>query len=517
MRPPVGFDTPGIVFALGDGAGGFVAPDFIGSGHFVPTVDGDSGQEITNLRLFDANGDGKTDLVFSYSALDFTTNINYAGIAVQLGNGDGTFGGAQTLVFHSDAATTTQTFRVVATADLDDDANQDLLVMVRTNTFNPGAGQQEYELRVALGNGDGTFDAPVAVAMNDVLPGDGFVGRQYVPLAVEDMNGDATLDLVTLGASGTGSLQVAIALGNGDGTFQAANKTTYSAAYLFQGLGVGDLNGDDLPDVFIASPSGPPDSAVTFGNGDGTLQPITGSSSGTVGNELVYLTTGGATVAADFNGDDKTDVLTGSTLLLSTEASTPPPGFEPSASSVAGTAAAGDAVETTITFTPSSGFTGDITLSCSGLPEAASCAFDPATVSVSAGPVSTTLTISTTERTARLGPASGPKPLDPWIPGGVMLAGLLPFAVRYGSGRRQARRGAGGQLPFWRERPLWRTAVVLAGIAFLYSCGGGGYGGGSAPPPPPPPTGTPAGTYDIVINATSGATTRTLTYQLTVT
>lgn len=516
VRPPVGFDTPGIVIALGDGQGGFAAPGFFGSPHFVPTPDGDSGTDLTNLRIVDADGDGKADLLFSYSALDGTTGINYAGVAVQLGIGDGTFGDAQTLVFYQDAATTNQTFKVAATADLNKDARQDLLIMVRTTTFNSNVGQQEYELQAALGNGDGTFAAPVAVAMNDVLPGDGFSGTQYMPLAVADMNGDANPDLVTLGASSTGSLQVAVALGNGDGSFKAAGKTTYSAAYLGQSLGVGDLNGDSKPDVFVGSFAGPPESAVTLGNGDGTLQPVTGSSFGTVGNQLVYLITGGATTAADFNGDGKVDVLTGRTLLFTHEAMSTPPDFIPSATSLAGTAAAGGSVETTITFTPSSGFQGDISLSCSGLPTAATCSFNPGSVTVGAGPVNTTLTIATTARSAALRRVPGGTPWDPLAPGGVMLAGGLALILIRRRRERRRSMPVGGSL----RTGTWWIVLTLVGVALLQSCGGGGSssGGGSTtpPPPPPPPTGTPAGTYTITINATSGATTHTLDYVLTV-
>jgi uncharacterized protein YceK len=50
------------------------------------------------------------------------------------------------------------------------------------------------------------------------------------------------------------------------------------------------------------------------------------------------------------------------------------------------------------------------------------------------------------------------------------------------------------------------ACLVLMPIMAATLLGGCG-GGGSSTPPPPPVTGTPAGTYTITVNATSGSTT----------
>jgi len=62
---------------------------------------------------------------------------------------------------------------------------------------------------VALGNGDGSFQAPDLVVVND--------GPNEV--AVADLDGDAIADLVTVNIN---SDNVSVLLGNGDGSFQAA-------------------------------------------------------------------------------------------------------------------------------------------------------------------------------------------------------------------------------------------------------------------------------------------------------
>lgn len=193
--------------------------------------------------------------------------------------------------------------------------------------------------------------------------------------------------------------------------------------------------------------------------------------------------------------------------------------FALDAATAALTTAAGQSATTTLTITPSGGFSGAVSFACSGLPTGASCSFAPASVTPAGGAVSTTLTIATD---------GGPVAL--WLREhpGTALALLLPV---FGLARLGAWHGAS---PRSLRAALWMLLIAVAALGV--ACGGGGSdddgsgsggggggtgGAGSNPPPAPPPTGTPAGTSAVTVTATSGsgaaAVTRTATLTLTVT
>jgi hypothetical protein len=253
---------------------------------------------------------------------------------------------------------------------------------------------------------------------------------------------------------------------------------------------------------------GSSDSGIVFGNGQGGLAPISSATTGNVFNQVLNLTlSAGLAVVADFNGDGKPDILSGTTILLNqySSASVTPPAFALTSSSAAGTVAPGKSATITLTLTPSGGFDANVALSCSGLPAGATCAFSPATASVSGSAATTdTLTISTTPATANV--------LTRWAGGGMLLAGmLLPFVLL----RRP--RSLLGTTSRW---PMSRCAALLLCGLILGSCGGGGggssgssSGGGSSSSGSP---GTSAGTYQVTITATGGSVTQTVTYALMV-
>ena len=106
---------------------------------------------------------------------------------------------------------------------------------------------------VLLGNGDGTFQRPLSVALPQ---GIALIASRH--LVAADFNRDGKLDL----AEGNSAV---LLLGRGDGTFQAP------ISYGVPGpLAAGDLNGDGKPDLAVRRTAGTV--SILLGNGDGTFQ-----------------------------------------------------------------------------------------------------------------------------------------------------------------------------------------------------------------------------------------------------
>src|SRR5207245_1381317 len=94
---------------------------------------------------------------------------------------------------------------------------------------------------VLLGNADGTFGAASAFS----------VGRNPVSVAAADFNGDAIPDLAVVD-DGNGSFgDIAVLIGNGDGTFQA--RQTFSTGRSPSEIVVTDFNRDGALDLAVAN------------------------------------------------------------------------------------------------------------------------------------------------------------------------------------------------------------------------------------------------------------------------
>ncbi len=136
---------------------------------------------------------------------------------------------------------------------------------------------------VALGNGDGTFQTPKLTR----------TGLAY-SLAVADFNNDGNLDIVVADDNLNPST-VSVYLGNGDGTFQPPIKSKTTSYNVF--IAVGDFNHDGKMDI-VAIDS--PYISVLLGNGDGTFQQPSDNDS-FPGSQWLAV--------ADFNNDGKLDVV----------------------------------------------------------------------------------------------------------------------------------------------------------------------------------------------------------------
>ena len=190
-----------------------------GDGTFQAAIDSNTGFSPVSATVADFNGDGKADLAVS----DFHTSTGNVGntVSVLLGNGDGTFQAASSLVVGSGPWD-------VVSGDFNGDGKADLAVM----------NNRDDTVSVLLGNGDGTFQA----AQNDA------VGDGPESLAIGDFNEDRKPDLAVVN---TGSINVSVLLGNGDGTFQAAQN--FAAGLFPVSLVVGNFNGDGRPDIAVTN------------------------------------------------------------------------------------------------------------------------------------------------------------------------------------------------------------------------------------------------------------------------
>ena len=155
---------------------------------------------------------------------------------------------------------------------------------------------------VLLGNGDGTFQPETTYSL-------GFAPTPSWP-AISSSNGH--LDLAVDGTPGSGQGgELAILLGNGDGTFRAT--ASYPVGANPGNLLVGDFTGNGKLDLAFSIdgnpvPGQPIDGqsntvSVMLGNGDGTFQPPV--------NYVVVSNAGIGTissmVAEDFTGDGQLD------------------------------------------------------------------------------------------------------------------------------------------------------------------------------------------------------------------
>ena len=154
------------------------------------------------------------------------------------------------------------------------------------------ADQNSNEVSVLLGNGNGTFRPAIEMA----------VGTTPLAIVAGDFNGDGRLDLATGNA---GSNDISVLLGKGDGTFEEPQPNL--VGFGTDSIATGDFTGNGNLGLAVLDP-GSDDVTILPGNGDGTFQqPLT-----------VPLPTGsGATaiVAADFNGDGRTDLAIADPIL----------------------------------------------------------------------------------------------------------------------------------------------------------------------------------------------------------
>lgn len=356
-----GSDHGAVVILIGNGDGTFQTPARYAAG-----------TSPVSLAVADFNGDGRLDLVvanaqsasvsiflgagdgtfqagapflvdtgpYSVVAADFNadgrqdvavSNRISGSIAILLGNGDGTFRDPISFPVASGPG-------LLASGDFNGDGKADLAVLFdATNTLSimlgTGDGFLARPVNYVLGaspnslalvdlDGDGILDilAPDPVSRSVLIlwgkPNGTFdaapdypVGAEPASVVAADLNGDGNVDLVV---PNQGSSDYSVLLGNGDGTFRVlprAALTDPAAATRPRAAGVGDFNGDGIPDLAIAIGSPLDRITILLGKGDGTFKAGGNFNAGLDPDSLVV---------ADFNGDGELDLAVANSNQTST-------------------------------------------------------------------------------------------------------------------------------------------------------------------------------------------------------
>jgi hypothetical protein len=459
------------------------------------------------LAVADFNGDGKLDL----AVVDNVTEQfdGYGTVTILLGNGDGTFTAAGPAGGHSG--------RTVAVGDFNADGIADLAV----------AGDND---SVLLGKGDGTF---TAVGTGPTTDSPSF--------AVADFNGDGVDDVAGALTQGDAD-EISVSLSQPFySTATLNNVTVYpigmNAVYhtiLANYAGdarysssSGGVSVAPAPFISLSLSSVPAIVAGANATSTLTITPAPGGFTGTVDLRCGFPSVGMATscsIRSSIAISGTAAVIVPITIYTTTQSSSgsdqlivnadgpvqlvvsipftviatappPPPSFTLEGNSV-GISSPGNTGTSTVTITPSGGFTGTVALTCAvtGSPAGAvdmpTCSVTaPAAISGTAA-VTATLTVSTTPVSSAVVHDLLRRNVS--VGGGVMAA-LLLFGVP-------------------RHRRRWKT--LLSALLFA-SLAGAAIGCAATPTPATTPVMTPAnpgtspGAYVVTVTGSSGAVTQT--------
>jgi hypothetical protein len=200
-----------------------------------------------------------------------------------------------TFVVNNDVSGSISPINAAVVGDFNGDGKLDVVSI--------NSGGSEYELDVAIGNGDGTFEFPVIQNIFSISQPTAYA------MAVGDFNGDGRLDVALWGVSGADNAsEVVIFLGNGNGTFTysstyaAPNSTDFNPGS--NSLYVADFNGDGKLDLAALTPYN--GVFIFLGKGDGTFQTAVGYSTVDPNHPNDYTAYGLA--VGDLNGDGKMDI-----------------------------------------------------------------------------------------------------------------------------------------------------------------------------------------------------------------
>ncbi len=404
------------------------------------------------------------------------------------GNGDGTFAASVQI-----ASTSTNSIYAITGVDLNADGKLDL-VDAKGIAF--------------MGNGDLTFGASVITLPYPTGPLPYTAPNADVALTA-DVNGDGINDVLFQNSL---SNPVEVLLGNANGSAALAPISTFAVGtHSITGVytSTGPLTGSTsapvtvtitqqssmltatsstagvlvtLPvplSVKVTAAGGTPTGTVTFTEGTTALGTATVDGSDNAAINYTFSTVGTQTVTATYSGDANTtgSSTTVAATTLAPVTTMPMTGGTTLSTTQGGTATAAIAVAS------QAGFSGTVTLSCSGLPSGAACSFNPSSITVAAGATAnSTMTVTPPPTTT----SRNSLPFEKT--GEVLAAGLLC-----------------GMGALFKRRRMAAGALLLLAVAFISSLTG--CSNSSTPM---------AKSYNFNVVATSGTTQTMTPYTLNV-
>lgn len=204
-------NSTGLIYRQGNGDGTFDGPDTAAS----------APKGAAALVAADVNGDGNLDLVGLPAFGLYPAAPNGTGLAIWLGNGNGTF---QNPVVYP----TTYGNMDVAVGNFFGDGRQDVAV-----AENNGL------IQLFRNNGNGTFTADGSVTV---------AAGEYVTLAAGDLNGNGVADLAIGVWESSTAYSVAVLWNNGKGSF---TQQVLSDGYVQPVVNISRLNGSGQMDIIV--------------------------------------------------------------------------------------------------------------------------------------------------------------------------------------------------------------------------------------------------------------------------